>query len=74
MRRLRSILSRLLGHFGRSRRESEWSAEFQSHLQMHIEDSLRAGMSAEEARRQALVHFGGIDVVKESMRDQHHGW
>src|SRR5205085_10988896 len=39
-------------------------------LQMHIEDNLRAGMSAEEARRHALKLFGGIDPVKESLRDQ----
>jgi len=37
---------------------------------MHIEDNLRTGMSAEEAQRHALMHFGGIDTVKESMRDQ----
>ena len=37
---------------------------------MHIEDNLRAGMSAEEARRDALVKFGGVESVKESMRDQ----
>jgi len=70
MRRLRSILARLAGPFGRARREREWTAEFESHLEMHIADNLRAGMSAEEARRRALIQFGGIDVVKESLREQ----
>ena len=70
MRRLRSIPARLLGWFGRARREAEWTAEFESHLQMHIDDNLRAGMSAEEARRRALMQFGGIDAMKESLRDQ----
>ena len=70
MTRLRAALVRLAGGFGRMRREREWAAEFESHLQMHIDDNLRAGMSAEEARREALVKFGGVESVKESMRDR----
>lgn len=70
MRRLRAVLVRLAGWFGRMRREREWNAEFESHLQMHIEDNLRAGMSAQEARRAALVKFGGVESVKQSMRDR----
>src|SRR5215469_11138051 len=69
MRELRRVLIRLAGYFGAARREREWNAEFEAHLQLHIEDNLRAGMSAEEARRQALLKFGGIEPVKESMRD-----
>ena len=70
MRRLRAVLVRLAGWFGRARSEREWTAEFESHLQMHIEDNLCAGMNAEEARREALVKFGGVESVKESMRDR----
>jgi putative ABC transport system permease protein len=70
MRRLRSLFLRLGGWFDRGRREREWSAELESHLQLHIEDNLRAGMSQEEARREALLKFGGIESVKESLRDQ----
>src|SRR5207253_7227460 len=55
---MRSVLVRLAGWFSRSRREREWTAEFESHLQLHIDDNLRSGMSEEEARRQALVKFG----------------
>lgn len=71
MRRLRAFFVRLGGWRGQARRERELAAEFESHLQMHIDDNLRAGMSAEEARRQALVKFGGMEATKESMRD---GW
>ena len=70
MRRLLAILARLRGPFSRPRHDSDWSAEFESHLEMHIEDNKRAGMGAEEARRQALMQLGGIDSLKESMRDQ----
>ena len=41
------MLVRLSGWFGRMRRERDWTAEFESHLQMHVDDNLRAGMSAE---------------------------
>jgi putative ABC transport system permease protein len=70
MRKWRRIAVRLGALFTAARREREWKAEFESHLEMHIEDNLRAGMSAEEARRQALVAFGGVESVKDSMRDR----
>ena len=37
---------------------------------MHIADNLRAGMSAGEARRQALIKLGGVEATKEAYRDQ----
>jgi len=70
MRTLRAVLVRLGAWLGKTRRERDWTAEFESHLQMHIEDNLHAGMSPEEARRQALIKFGGIESVKQSMRDR----
>jgi putative ABC transport system permease protein len=42
----------------------------QAHLQLHIEDNLRAGMSAEEARRQARIKLGGVEQTKELYRDR----
>ena len=69
-RRLGAVLARLGAWFGKTRRESEWTDEFEAHLRLHIDDNLRAGMSAEEARRQALVKFGSVESVKESMRDR----
>jgi predicted permease len=69
MRKLRAVIVRLGGLFGTARREREWNAEFHAHLEMHTEDNIRAGMSPEEARRRALADFGGVESVKESMRD-----
>ena len=43
--------------------------EFESHVQMHIDDNVRAGMSPEQARREALVKFGGMEAAKESVRE-----
>src|ERR1700676_5498045 len=58
MRRLRAWFFRIAGIFRKERGERELTAEMESHLQLHIEDNLRAGMSAEEARRQALIKLG----------------
>ena len=44
IRQLRGWLMRLFGLFQRGRREREFAEELESHLQMHIEDNLRAGM------------------------------
>jgi predicted permease len=70
MRRLRGWLLRLGEVFRKDRRERELAAEMESHLQMHIEDDLRAGMSAAEARREALIKLGGIEQTKEIYRDR----
>jgi hypothetical protein len=70
MRWLRGWLLRLGGLFWRERRERELAAEMESHLQMHIEDNLRAGMSAAEARREALMKLGGVEQTKEIYRER----
>ena len=69
MRTLRRLLVRLAGLFRKSYREREIAEEFESHLQMHIDDNLRAGMSAAEARRQATLKFGGAESAKEAIRE-----
>src|SRR5882724_2547 len=70
MRKLRAYFVRIGGLFNKRRRELELAQELESHVQMHIEDNLRLGMSPEEARRQALVKFGGIEATKEAYREQ----
>jgi putative ABC transport system permease protein len=70
MRRLRAWFFRIAGVFRKERGERDLSAEMESHLQLHIEDNLRAGMSAEEARRQALIKLGGVEQTKEAYRDR----
>ncbi len=67
---VRAWLMRSAAMFGRARRERELAEELESHLQMHIEDNLRAGMSDEEARRQALVKLGGVAQITEEYRRQ----
>ena len=70
MRQLRALLLRLLGLFGSARTDRDLASELDGHLQLHIDDNIRAGMTPSEARRAALVKFGGIDQTKERYRDR----
>lgn len=68
MRGLRAWFLRLGGFFRKGRRDQDLEEELQSHLDMHIEDNLRAGMTRTEARRRALIRLGGVESTKESYR------
>ncbi len=70
MKMLRAWFLRLKGLFHLQRREAEFAAEMESNLQMHIEDNVRAGMSPAQARREALLHFGSADSIRESYNRQ----
>jgi predicted permease len=70
MRVLRAWLLRLWAMFRRAPSETELNEELESHLQMHIADNVRAGMSKEEARRQALIKLGGLEATKEMYRER----
>jgi predicted permease len=68
LRRLRATLARLVGLPRRDERDLELAEELETHLQMQIEENLRAGMDAREARRRALVKLGGVTQTKEECR------
>ncbi len=69
MRCFRAALLRLLGVFAKRKREIDLADELESHLQMHIEDNLRSGMSHAQARRDALQRLGGMVRVREACRE-----
>jgi predicted permease len=70
MRNLRSWTMRLANLFRKERQDRELDEELSSHLALHIEDNLRAGMTPEEALRNALMKLGGVEQTKENYRDQ----
>jgi predicted permease len=70
LRRLRAFFLRFAGLFRRQEHDLDFSAEMQAHLQQHIEDNLRAGMTAAQARREALMKLGGVEQTKENYRDR----
>lgn len=51
-------------------RKPDFDKELDAHVQMHIEDNIRSGMSRDEARRSALLQLGGVEPTKERYRDQ----
>jgi len=70
MRSMRALLLRVLGVFASSKADRELAAELESHLQLHIDDNIRAGMSPQEARRRAVIALGGVEKTKEEYRDR----
>ena len=70
MRTLRAWWMRVRGLFGKADQDREFAAEMQSHLEMHVEDNLRSGMSSAEARRRALIQLGGLESLTESYRER----
>ena len=48
--------------------------EFKFHLQQSAETRMAAGMTPEEARRQALIEFGGVERTREQCHKQRPGW
>src|SRR5437879_786066 len=66
----RVFIHRLAALFRRRHLEDDLDAELRSHLEMAAELNLRKGMTTEDARREALRGFGGIEQIKEIYRDQ----
>src|SRR5207248_10713667 len=68
MRTLRRFLKRL-GSWARTQQDEErLQAEIEEHLAMQTSENLRAGLSPTEARRQAMLKFGGVEAIKEDYR------
>src|SRR5690348_16063467 len=49
--------------------EQDLDDELSSHIELEIRKNLAKGMEATEARRQALLQFGGLPRVTEECRD-----
>ena len=60
---------RVRAYFRRDAMDAELEAEMASHLEMAVEENLRRGMTREEARRQAMVRFGGVQQAREKQRE-----
>jgi len=60
--------------FRKSRLDRELDAELRFHLDAQIEANLRTGMTREEARRQAQLTLGGVEQVKEHVREVRPGF
>ena len=70
MRKLRAFFVRLIHPLRRRPVDDDFAAELKSHLDMHIEDGMRDGLSEEEARRQALIKLGGAEQTRQAYRER----
>lgn len=66
---VRQTLNRLFSFFRKKPLDHDLSEELASHLDLAIEENVRRGVSPEEARRQALVRFGGVSQAQEQHRE-----
>jgi putative ABC transport system permease protein len=56
------------------RPQGELDEELKFHVERATEARISAGMTAEQARRQALIEFGGVERAREQTYEQRPGW
>ena len=66
---LRQWFHRFRSLFNRAQFDKDLDSEIAAHLQLAIDENLQRGLSPAEARRQALLRFGGPQQAKEQHRD-----
>ena len=69
MRLAAELVARLRSLLHRGREGDETAEELRFHLEMEAAKNRRAGMDPREARRQARVRLGGVDAIREAVRD-----
>ena len=68
MRTLRRFFTRLVNFGTRRAQDERLREEIEGHVALQTEENIRAGISRVEARRQALLKFGGVEGMKEKYR------
>jgi predicted permease len=68
MRSLRRFLNRVVNLATRRVQDERLREEIEEHLVLQTAENLRAGLSPVEARRQAMLKFGGVEAMKEDYR------
>src|SRR5207302_9399321 len=66
---LHQSFHRMRSLFRRAQLDRDLDEEMSAHLELAVEENLRRGLAPEEARRQALVRFGGPQQAKEQHRE-----
>jgi predicted permease len=67
------LLAWLRNTLGRSPADESLDRELRSCVEIIAANKVRDGLDASEARRQALIEIGGIELVKERVRDSRRG-
>jgi predicted permease len=67
---IRVLVSRIGSLFQRRELDARLDEELRAHIELAIEENLRRGMTADEARTAALREFGGVTQTREKYRVQ----
>src|SRR5262245_30049092 len=67
---MRELFRRLTSLFRRSEIEGGLNDEIRFHIDHQTAKNIRHGMAPEQARRAALLRFGGVEQVREATRDE----
>lgn len=67
---LRRAVQRVRAFFRKEPLDSDFDQEMAAHLEFAVEENIQRGMTAEEARRRALIRFGGVMQTKEQHREE----
>jgi predicted permease len=68
MKSLRRLFSRLASFATRRAQDERLREEIEEHIALQTAENIRAGLSSVEARRQALLKFGGVEAIKQDYR------
>jgi macrolide transport system ATP-binding/permease protein len=68
MKTLRRFFTRLAGFTTRRAQDERLREEIEEHIALQTAENLRAGLSPVEARRRAMVKFGGVEAMKQDFR------
>ena len=68
MKSLRRFFARLTSFTARRAQDERLREEIEEHIVLQTAENLRAGLSAVEARRQAMLKFGGVEAIKQDYR------
>jgi hypothetical protein len=68
MKSLRRFFTRLVSFATRRTQEERLREEIEEHIALQTAENLRAGLPPVEARRQAMLKFGGVEAMKQDYR------
>ena len=68
MKSLRRFFTRLFNSAASREQEERLREEIAEHIALQTAENLRAGLSPVEARRQAMLKFGGVEAMKQDYR------
>src|ERR1700691_4022976 len=67
---IRELLNRCAALFSRHKLDESLDEELRAHIDLAVDENLKHGMTAEDARTAALRGFGGVTQTKERYRTQ----